>query len=380
MDFRVVQDHVDALAARLGRPVLLDDPELRPLAYSSHEDADPVRVHCILRRGVTPELMADALRVGVGKHREAFWTPELPRWQMAPRLCVPVLAGRTTLGYLWVQDADRTLTEEQITDARETAEQIAATLDLAGRARLESEHTTRQLLKELLTGEDDPAGPAAQLAAREGLPPDARTFVLVATGATATRPKTRLSVRWLAYTDEPLVLLAVSPRSSTMDDLTIAAAVRDSLTPHAIGTSGRPERLADARTAYQRALAAHRVAAVDGRGGVRSWSELGAWKLVSRIAFPPSVGDSSVDDVHPGVLTLLKPERTDLLTTAEVYCSRGGDVGETAAALHLHRSTLYYRLDRIAEITGLDPRDGEARFELMLGLRVARLAGLPVDE
>jgi hypothetical protein len=37
--------------------------------------------------------------------------------------------------------------------------------------------------------------------------------------------------------------------------------------------------------------------------------------------------------------------------------------------LHLHRSTLYYRLDKITEVVGGDLRDGEARFELMLSLK-----------
>jgi DNA-binding PucR family transcriptional regulator len=44
--------------------------------------------------------------------------------------------------------------------------------------------------------------------------------------------------------------------------------------------------------------------------------------------------------------------------------------------LHLHRSTLYYRLERITEAVGGDLRDGEARFELMLSIRLAHIARL----
>jgi DNA-binding PucR family transcriptional regulator len=43
--------------------------------------------------------------------------------------------------------------------------------------------------------------------------------------------------------------------------------------------------------------------------------------------------------------------------------------------LHLHRSTLYYRLEKITEALG-DLRDGEARFDLMLSIRLANLARL----
>ena len=42
----------------------------------------------------------------------------------------------------------------------------------------------------------------------------------------------------------------------------------------------------------------------------------------------------------------------------------------------IHRSTLYYRLDRIRELTGRDLRDGRTRRELHTGIRIAQLAGL----
>jgi hypothetical protein len=37
---------------------------------------------------------------------------------------------------------------------------------------------------------------------------------------------------------------------------------------------------------------------------------------------------------------------------------------------------LYYRIEKITEAVGRDLSDGEARFELMLGIRLAYLAGL----
>ena len=42
----------------------------------------------------------------------------------------------------------------------------------------------------------------------------------------------------------------------------------------------------------------------------------------------------------------------------------------------IHRSTLYYRLDRIRELTGSDLHDGRTRRELHTGIRIAQLAGL----
>ena len=50
---------------------------------------------------------------------------------------------------------------------------------------------------------------------------------------------------------------------------------------------------------------------------------------------------------------------------------RGPEI--TAEALNLHRATLYYRLQRIEEITGARLKVGEDRLALHLGLRLARL-------
>jgi DNA-binding PucR family transcriptional regulator len=54
------------------------------------------------------------------------------------------------------------------------------------------------------------------------------------------------------------------------------------------------------------------------------------------------------------------------------------DGAKTARTLHIHRSTLYYRLDRIHSLTGTGTGTGSgaARNDLHAALRVARLAGL----
>ena len=49
------------------------------------------------------------------------------------------------------------------------------------------------------------------------------------------------------------------------------------------------------------------------------------------------------------------------------------DAGRTAAELGIHRQTLYYRLSRIEQLTGLDLDDGEDRLLLHMTLKAARL-------
>jgi DNA-binding PucR family transcriptional regulator len=62
-----------------------------------------------------------------------------------------------------------------------------------------------------------------------------------------------------------------------------------------------------------------------------------------------------------------------LAGTAETFLDCAGSASRAAAALQVHRQTLYYRLARIAELTGLDLADGEARLLLHASLKAARL-------
>ncbi|MQT00454.1 helix-turn-helix domain-containing protein, partial [Streptomyces jumonjinensis] len=50
-----------------------------------------------------------------------------------------------------------------------------------------------------------------------------------------------------------------------------------------------------------------------------------------------------------------------------------GQAGRTASALGVHRQTLYYRLSRVEQLTGLDLADGEDRLLLHMALKAARL-------
>ena len=62
-----------------------------------------------------------------------------------------------------------------------------------------------------------------------------------------------------------------------------------------------------------------------------------------------------------------------LIEALEGLLEHGGDVAEAARALNMHRATLYRRLERVEEITGLDLERGDDRLLAHLGLRLLRL-------
>nr|WP_079124950.1 helix-turn-helix domain-containing protein [Streptomyces lushanensis] len=122
--------------------------------------------------------------------------------------------------------------------------------------------------------------------------------------------------------------------------------------------------LAELPDAWQEAVAAARAALAEPRfGPVAEWSAIGPYRLLT--ALPPGP--------DPAVRLLLAPAHAELARTAEVFLDRAGQAGRTASALGIHRQTLYYRLSRVEQLTGLDLDSGEDRLLLHMALKAARL-------
>jgi purine catabolism regulator len=63
-------------------------------------------------------------------------------------------------------------------------------------------------------------------------------------------------------------------------------------------------------------------------------------------------------------------KHAELVQTLDAFFACHGNLSQTAARLHIHRNTLTYRLEQIANITQLDLDDPDARFSLHLALKL----------
>jgi PucR family transcriptional regulator, purine catabolism regulatory protein len=70
-------------------------------------------------------------------------------------------------------------------------------------------------------------------------------------------------------------------------------------------------------------------------------------------------------------------QRSELLGTLRAYFANNGNTALTAQTLKIHRNTLAYRLNRIAEITRLDLEDADVRLNLHLALKALEVLGAP---
>jgi sugar diacid utilization regulator len=100
----------------------------------------------------------------------------------------------------------------------------------------------------------------------------------------------------------------------------------------------------------------------------------GTYRLLFRVlaSHPEEVRSFYQDTVAP-IVSYDDQYGTDLAGTLEAYLEQNCNMNATAAAIYAHRHTVAYRLERVRELTGLDPMLSEDRERLGLGLKAYRI-------
>jgi len=100
----------------------------------------------------------------------------------------------------------------------------------------------------------------------------------------------------------------------------------------------------------------------------------GTYRLLFRVlaSHPEEVRSFFEDTVAP-IVRYDDQYGTDLVGTLDAYLDNNCNMNATAAAIYAHRHTVAYRLERVRELTGLDPVRSEDRERLGLGLKAYRI-------
>ena len=119
----------------------------------------------------------------------------------------------------------------------------------------------------------------------------------------------------------------------------------------------------------------------DGLGGpIQEDIGTGTYRLLFRVlASHPEEVRSFYEDTVAAIVRYDDQYRTDLVQTLEAYLEHNCNMNATASAIYAHRHTVAYRLERVKELSGLDPMQTEDRERLGLGLKAYRIIapGLP---
>lgn len=382
-----MQAIVDRFADELGRSVVVNDPEVRMLFASRHfGDEDPVRIRAMLNRDAGSEAIGFLLSSGIGQWTKPGRIEGSESLGLHARAGVPVRWRGETLGMILVIDAENTITDADLTRIAETAAEIAPLMVATDSVPLDSGRT--ETLPSAVLGSDEsaresalatsnlPTGPVrvVTLALRHGNDSDL-TVIALRHALAAGRSRSRGDALHTVIGDVGhLVYLATAARDL---DTVVAEArtmVRDAADVAGRGASveagigalvpAMNEAWLSARQAGLAATIARRF----GEDSVVSWERAGVLGVLARVP----TQDFDITAVPRELRRLAEVDPSGrLLDTLRAFLDHAGSGPGAAEALFIHRTTLYYRLDRIRDAVHIDLDDGTVRLHLHLGLRVA---------
>src|SRR5918992_1493794 len=100
----------------------------------------------------------------------------------------------------------------------------------------------------------------------------------------------------------------------------------------------------------------------------------GTYRLLFRVmASHPQEVRSFFDDTVAPLVAYDEQYATDLVGTLDAYLANNCNMNATAQGCHGPRHTVAYRLERVKELSGLDPLRSEDRERLGLGLKAYRI-------
>lgn len=390
----------NAVSALVGAPITIEDRGYRVLAFSrGQEDTDAPRVATILGRQVPASLARSLEERGVFQavycSRQPVYIETLPVGESElsqPRAVMVVRAGDEVLGSIWAA-----------VRAPLSAEQRAALCDAAKLVALHmmwlrtGSDVERGLRAGLVGTALEGGSGAAEAARRLGLAAHPSAVLAFALATVPGDEAQYIAERHQVVDALALHLGAVHPRAATalVGDVIYAIlpvpgddeAAEDRALRIAADFCGRlGERLrvlagvgpitADGTTLFRSRAGADRAlrALCEGRSGrtvARTSDVLSEILLLEMAELVAEHGDTPAGPLAR-LRTYDSKHNTQLVTTLDAWLDAFGDVPVAAGRIFVHPNTFRYRLRRLAEISGFDVDDPEARFAAMLQLRLWR--------
>jgi PucR C-terminal helix-turn-helix domain/GGDEF-like domain len=303
-------------------------------------------------------------------------------------MAVPVQAGEDEIGAVVVLASNGTTSDSPPIDREEVARAaaFAAVAELAvAEARDEVEHDVRaSLIEDLRSGEVD--GPEVERrAARLGCELPRGALVLVAE-LRSKKPRGAAGLvesEWPGSLAEPIggLLYAILPAGGGDEapERASARARKLVLRLRSHGPAAASSFYLEPGDLHQALREAELVLEVVRRDErLAEQIEDGAGDGVYRLLFRALVSDpdevlSFYEDTVAPVVSYDRQYGSELLPTLEAYLIHDCNMNATARAIFAHRHTVAYRLDRVRELTGLDPGSGADRERLGLGIKAFRI-------
>ena len=377
----------EMLADLVGHSISIENDRFEAIANKNIAEVDSARRYTILHGRTNPQLIEALEGEYLPRIRESLhpvYLPVMPNVGLEmERLLAPIVVHGDIYGYMWIIADVHALSPIDMM-AIEIGATVAALLMLYQESLQAAEASLKgNLIAQLIEGDDSRQTVLSDQSLRYGV--DLRQpCQLLMIGLRHGQPPQVANIyrsvnQILTQTEQDAVaaqfagqVLVLVQASQDVNDLATMLAQRLSrgIGDMRIGISAVFSGADQVGAAHQQCNEVLEIAQrLSNQEQIQRFTELGYIHTLFKAGRPSLERNLQV----PILRQLLAEKQADLFHTLETYLDAGGNSVQTADSLHIHRSTLNYRLARIRELCAVDLSSPGARINLQIALKLMRL-------
>lgn len=377
----------EMLADLMGHSISIENERFEAIANKNIAEVDSARRYTILH-GRTNPLLIEALEdIYLPKIRETLrpvYLPVIPEVGLEmERLLAPIVVHSEIYGYMWIIADVHALSQIDML-AVEIGATVAALLMLYQESVQTAEASLKgSLMAQLIEGDASRETILSDQSLRYGI--DLRSpYVMMVIEADNSQPRyvtqlyrvinrvlTQQEIQAVAgqFAGQVVILIQANQEIQLLSQ-TLIQRLKNNNGKARIGISMTFKDASNVGNAHQQCIEVLEITQrLKAEASIQHFADLGYMHTL----FHAGIESLNHNPHAPVLRELLDEKQADLFNTLEAYLDEGGNSVQTADILHIHRSTLNYRLARIKEICDVDLSSSMTRMNLHIALKLMRL-------
>ncbi|MEK4689598.1 proline utilization transcriptional regulator PutR [Bacillus sp. FSL W8-1202] len=399
--FSDVDKLIDFISYELQKPVILESADFFLLAYNSYyiNHFDSANQQTIFSKKCPVQIFERFLKDGIIEklktEPEPFRVNKIESIGLNQRVVVSAKHKGKVMGYIWIQELDQNLTDEELDFLYETSFHVGKIIYKTNKLKQEKEEKAEDLIKRAIyqqfTSEKELRREAERI--NTVLPSMFSVVILhAANGDGEAVEDLKENIRsYLNLRDKVSHVLTIESNivivvASFSQKSSVSSAASEFInkllthfhfqkipTPIYIGIGNEYNHLLKLGKSYTEALEVIKAAEITGNQEniPYEYAKLGIYRYLESIEQKNEFLEYENKD-----LALLKAKdeesSTELLKTLEIYLLNNCKTKPAAEQLFIHQNTLNYRIKQITEMTSIDLSDFRTRCQLYLDLMLMK--------
>ncbi|AHK47945.1 MULTISPECIES: PucR family transcriptional regulator [Bacillus] len=399
--FTDIDKLIDFISYELQKPVILESADFFLLAYNSYyiNHFDSANQQTIFSKKCPVQIFERFLKDGVIEKLktvpEPFRVEKIDSIGLNQRVVVSAKHKGEVMGYIWIQELDRNLTDEELDFLYETSFHVGKIIYKTNRLKQEKEERAEDLVKRAIfqqfSSEKEFRREAEKMNAV--LPSVFSVVVLHAANGDGEAVedvkeniKSYLNLRdkvsHVLTIDSNIVIVVASFSQKSSGTSAASEFIHKLLThfhfqkiptPIYIGIGNEYSSILKLGKSYIEALEVIKAAEITGNQEniPYEYSKLGIYRYLESI----EEKNASLEYVNEDLALLKAKDRessTELLKTLEIYLLNNCKTKPAAEQLFIHQNTLNYRIKQILDMTSINLNDFRTRCQLYLDIMLMK--------